>query len=669
MSANDPNKQAQLTLSLFGDVTVSVADRQVNLKSKKLAAMLGYIALAESQTETRERLVGLFWSESDEERARASLRQALRRLRRDFGDAGYTGLYADNLRIALGQGTIQVDILDVIRRAEEGEVHPLLLSTRRYTDEILRAIEDIDPAFRSWLLATRQGLHNRLLRTLEEGMTASHRSERDQARFAEAVFNLDPTHEQACRHLMRIRASSGDVSGALRVYKTLWDLLDDEYGMEPSEETADLVSQIKLGHFSGTSDDQKVAGMSSSIEIRHHKPILIVEDFQTTGIEPNRLQFVHGFRHSLIAFLVQFREWHITEGDANAADAPQDFPVYRISTTAYGMTDSVKLVVTLKNLQTNSFVWSDQCDLNIETWLQTQYRVVKRLTQALNIHLSVERLVHATEGSELPTFLHDKWLRGQSLILKFSHDNWREAQTLFHDVIDEAPAFSPAYSSLAQLGNTAHIAQPGVFRSKELQDESLTLAKKAVELDPIDSRAQLCLAWAYAFSRSHQFAVLHFDLAVELNDHDPWTLISAAQGHAFHGAYERAEQLRLDAVDATPLPNASQWGYHAGILFFRGEYEKALEAAIKSKDSLANNGVWRAASRYYLGMEKEAHIEAGHCLALIRKRWIGNEAPSDEEVTRWLLHLFPISHQEDWERLREGLRGAGFPVENIRYTE
>ena len=68
-----------------------------------------------------------------------------------------------------------------------------------------------------------------------------------QGDLAQAILNLDPTHEDACRRLMRARAMIGDTAGALRVYKTLWDLLDEDYGMEPAEATQKLVADIKTG--------------------------------------------------------------------------------------------------------------------------------------------------------------------------------------------------------------------------------------------------------------------------------------------------------------------------------------------------------------------------------------------------------------------------------------
>ncbi|MEA2730628.1 MAG: hypothetical protein QOF70_5103, partial [Acetobacteraceae bacterium] len=70
-----------LRMRLFGPTSFTIGDRELRFKSLKLRAALGYIALSEGRTETRERLVGLLWSESGEDHARASLRQNIRELR------------------------------------------------------------------------------------------------------------------------------------------------------------------------------------------------------------------------------------------------------------------------------------------------------------------------------------------------------------------------------------------------------------------------------------------------------------------------------------------------------------------------------------------------------------------------------------------------------------
>ena len=43
--------------------------------------------------------------------------------------------------------------------------------------------------------------------------------------------------------------------------------------------------------------------------------------------------------------------------------------------------------------------------------------------------------------------------------------------------------------------------------------------------------------------------------------------------------------------------------------------------------------------------------------------------PTNDAVTRWFLHHFPIKQKEDWERLRDGIAGAGAAVRHISHQE
>jgi tetratricopeptide (TPR) repeat protein len=72
--------------------------------------------------------------------------------------------------------------------------------------------------------------------------------------FATALRNIDPTNELACRALMETYARQGNIAAALKIYKELWELLDRDYGMEPSPATEELVARIKLDAFSKERD-------------------------------------------------------------------------------------------------------------------------------------------------------------------------------------------------------------------------------------------------------------------------------------------------------------------------------------------------------------------------------------------------------------------------------
>ena len=117
----------------------------------------------------------------------------------------------ERLMIGIDVGRIDVDIESVIQLAEGGRVHPLLLDTPQLDGWLLEGMDDLDPSFRVWVLAKRQTIHERLMRNLDEGMTSRSVPADAKKRIAAAIVNLDPTHEYACRYLMRAHAEEGDI--------------------------------------------------------------------------------------------------------------------------------------------------------------------------------------------------------------------------------------------------------------------------------------------------------------------------------------------------------------------------------------------------------------------------------------------------------------------------
>src|SRR3954451_5087938 len=221
-----PAAAARLSVSLVGRLAIRFNGQLLELRTQKASAVLSYLALTETKQESRERLVGLLWSRSDEEKARGSLRQVIRELRSAFEDVGYHGFTAGRLSIHLDPAMVEVDVESIIKAAESGGVHPLLLNTPNLEEHLLEGLDDLDPSFRVWVLAKRQTIHDRLMRSLGPALVATDLAASVRKDVAAAIVNLDPTHEEASCHLMQVHAEQGDVAGALRIYKALWDLLD-----------------------------------------------------------------------------------------------------------------------------------------------------------------------------------------------------------------------------------------------------------------------------------------------------------------------------------------------------------------------------------------------------------------------------------------------------------
>ena len=260
---------------------------------------------------------------------------------------------------------------------------------------------------------------------------------------------------------------------------------------------------------------------------------------------------------------------------------------------------------------------------------------------------------------------HDRWLSAQNLMAKYDPESWQRAVVIFRDAIRENPTFSPCYSSLAQMNNIEHFVHPGFFRDLDKAKATLELAKTAVQLDPADSRAHLCCGWSYALALREAEAAPHMELACELNDNDPWILLSCAHYCAFCGSLEQARLRAEQSLALSPVPSHLEWAYHGVIRFLCGDYAGALDACSRAQWVAKTLPAWRAAALFYLGETVTAREEAQRFLNGIRLFWVGSSAPTDEIVARWVLQSHPIGVRERWEILRHGLRGAGLPVEGI----
>jgi tetratricopeptide (TPR) repeat protein len=215
------------------------------------------------------------------------------------------------------------------------------------------------------------------------------------------------------------------------------------------------------------------------------------------------------------------------------------------------------------------------------------------------------------------------------------------------------------------MNNIEHFVHPGVFRDLGKAKATLELAKRAVELDPVDSRAHLCYGWSNAMALRETEAAAHMELACELNDNDPWTLLSCALYYAFCGSIEQARLRAEQSLALSPAPSNLGWGYHGIIRVLCGDYAGALEACDRTHGVVQILPAWRVAALFHLGQPAMAREEAQRFLNGIRSFWVGSSAPTGEAVARWVLQGHPISVRARWEVLRDGLRGAGLPVEDI----
>lgn len=250
----------QIRFFLFGPPRIEQKDQPIPLGIRKGIALLVYLAVTR-QAHSRDALATLFWPESSQQEARASLRRMLYRLNQLFRNdvvlaerdlvqlEPTVDLWLDVMEFRqIVAASLQRDsgaILDELRR-------PLEEAVDLYTDDFMAGFSLPDCAeFDDWQFFQREELRQLLASTLEKLMGFYE----EQAQFEQAIsfarrwLAMDRMHEPAHRHLMRLYACAGQQSAALRQYEECVRILDEELGVEPEDETSDLFEAIRLRRF------------------------------------------------------------------------------------------------------------------------------------------------------------------------------------------------------------------------------------------------------------------------------------------------------------------------------------------------------------------------------------------------------------------------------------
>jgi tetratricopeptide (TPR) repeat protein len=340
-----------------------------------------------------------------------------------------------------------------------------------------------------------------------------------------------------------------------------------------------------------------------------------------------------------------------------------------VQMVAYQTGEAVNMMITLKELDSGLYVWTQNFELRLENWFAVQRHVVRHIAMGLNVHLSAERLRRFSDQPDISLGIYDRWLRCQTLARTFNPKYWESLTQQFTDITIEAPGFGPAYAGLADLYNTRHLFHPGIFRSRESEQSALAYARKAVQLDPSDMRAHRSLAWSHLMAKQYDQAAMHMEVAYELNPNESWNVISIALMMAFCGQPRRAAELAQLALDMTLAPSRTHWVYQVDIQYLNGNYEAAIRAADNSLDVLWGVPAWRAAALAQLGRTEEAAAAAAGFIPRIRANWFGAGPPTDEAIVKWILDIYSFRRREDWEHLRDGLARASLRVGAIEYHD
>ncbi|KAA3658329.1 MAG: hypothetical protein DWQ04_25445 [Chloroflexi bacterium] len=252
---------AQLHICLLGDMQATWDDGCQLRLPPTAEALFSYLVLFQNRSHRREVLANLFWKERPYNKARRCLSTALWRLKRELADSdscldtsSYGGVKFENLQmhwvdavafekkavLALNQPVSTMDYNDILLLEE---------ATQLYRGQLLEDYYD------EWVLQERERLNLLYLRCLGRLMRY-YRGQENWAKgilYGQKILLVDPLQEQVHRELMQFHLKNGQRSLAMQQYDFCRQVLHDDLGIEPMEETQ-VIYRHMMGQIHATAN-------------------------------------------------------------------------------------------------------------------------------------------------------------------------------------------------------------------------------------------------------------------------------------------------------------------------------------------------------------------------------------------------------------------------------
>lgn len=303
-----------------------------------------------------------------------------------------------------------------------------------------------------------------------------------------------------------------------------------------------------------------------------------------------------------------------------------------------------RLTLTLERAATGDIVWADAMavDPNVSP---IQFAAVANGI-ALTLVDQIERATLRSFQVPADAGAYGHYLLGQKALQVLDLPSTRRARASFKAAMAASPHFAPAHTGFAQS-----MIYEWVMRGQSNSDliaRARDAAEHARDIDPLYGCAYQMLGRASLFEGDFTSSLAHFEQAEALNPHHADLLCDFADTLMHSSLAQRANEKIELALQLNPLAPDAYWWASAGIKFFAGEYEAALNHLAKIKNGEAGLRLTAAC----------AAMAGQHELAkLARNRFLTTDPGF--KLDDWI-GVLPVQDPSHRRQYRLALQKAGF---------
>ena len=348
-------------------------------------------------------------------------------------------------------------------------------------------------------------------------------------------------------------------------------------------------------------------------------PRLAVLPLRNISPDPGDEYFADGMTEELISVLGQVRELRVISRSSVARFKGQDHPIPEIgrelgaSAVLEGSVrkagSNLRISLQLVDVASQEGLWTQTFDRKLDDVFAVQAEVSERTAASLRVRLMGIEREALSRPPTASLAAYGLYLQGIHLSRSLRGEDKSKVIELFRGAIEEDPAFSAAYSQLANslLGSIGE-TNP----ARKVLPEARLLIEKALSLDPYSCEAHTAKGnLAMQGDLNWTMAEAEFRNALEFNPSAAETrmwytmLLRALQRYS-----EASEQCRT-VMELDPL-NGGAYGFATSLLRLVGDLDEAEQMIRNSQRSFLTPGQFHVTLAYtysYQGRAEEARKE------------------------------------------------------------
>jgi TolB-like protein len=396
-------------------------------------------------------------------------------------------------------------------------------------------------------------------------------------------------------------------------------------------------------------------------------PSIAVLPFNNLSDDPKQEYFTDGMTDELITNLSKISGFLVISRNSSFVYKGKTVPIkqvanelkvkYVLEGSIQRVGDRVRIRAQLIDGTTDHHIWAESYDAVMENIFDLQDKITKNIASVLEVKLTTKEQNRLAAKETANIQAYDAFVKGWEHLLRETPDELEQAISLFKEAIELDPMYSRAQAALAW----AYLSSSLRFKWQDFiepHNRLRLMARKHLELamrNPT-STAHLVASKMALFRRQYEESITQAELALAFDTNDPesnlnMALVLMATGKPEEGLEFVNKTLQLDPRNmGAPLAAAGM------AYFILGDLQKAAtmtERAIDHNPTIA--GRYESLSAIYALLGRIQDAQVAHDESL--KAWDFGRFPANLTT---IMSSFLVKDRQVADRYADGLIKAGW---------